>query len=73
MNWTALTAVLILAALAAVVWLALAARLVANEEKARERAEAERRRLDLLREATEQERRQAGAFQPGDDGPAGKG
>jgi hypothetical protein len=71
MNWTALAAVLVLAAGAAVVWLALAARLVANEEKAKERAEAERRRLDLLREASEQERRGAAAFDPGED--AGRG
>jgi hypothetical protein len=61
MNWTALAAVLVLAVLAAVVWLALAARLVANEEKAKERAEAERRRLDLLRETVEAERRAPGA------------
>ena len=64
MNWLALSAVLVLAVAAAVVWLALAARLVANEEKAKEHAEAERRRLDLLREADERERRQ-GADSPG--------
>lgn len=56
LNWLALAAVLVLAALAAVVWIALAAKLVADDEKTRERAEAERRRLDLLREAVEEER-----------------
>ena len=59
LNWTALAVVLVLAVGAAVVWLALAAKLVANEEKTKERAEAERRRLDLLREASDQERRLA--------------
>jgi len=59
LNWTALVVVLVLAVGAAVVWLALAAKLVANEEKTKERAEAERRRLDLLREASDQERRLA--------------
>jgi len=55
-NWTAVLAVLALAALAAVVWISLAAKLVADEEKTRERAEAELRRLEHLREAQEEER-----------------
>lgn len=53
MNWTALGVVLALVAGAAIVWLALAQRLVASEEKTKERIEAERRRLDLLAEIGE--------------------
>jgi hypothetical protein len=72
-NWTALAVVLVLAAGAAVVWLALAAKLVANEEKSKERLEAERRRLDLLREASEEERRLAAKLSAEIDGSARAG
>ena len=70
MNWTALFIVLALAA-AAVVWIALAAKLVADEEKTKEVAEAERRRLERQREAASEERRMAEIIKAGlDSGPA---
>jgi len=80
-NWTALLVVLALAAAAAVVWIALAAKMVADEERARERAEAEARRLAQLRELAERERlRAAGmaqeltglAREPGEEGGGGR-
>jgi hypothetical protein len=61
-NWTALLVVLVLAVGAAVVWIALAAKLVADEEKVKERAEAEARRLAQLREVAERERLRAASL-----------
>jgi hypothetical protein len=70
-NWTALLVVLVLAAGAAVIWISLAAKLVADEEKTKERAEAERRRLERLREAANEERRMAAIIKAElDSGPA---
>ena len=79
MNWTALVVVLVLAAAAAAIWISLAAKLVADEEKTKELAEAERRRLERLSEAANEERRMAAIIKseldaaPADEGDEEKG
>jgi uncharacterized membrane protein (DUF106 family) len=72
-NWTALLVVLVLAAAAATIWISLAAKLVADEEKTKELAEAESRRLERLREAANEERHMAAVIKAQLDAPAEPG
>ena len=59
MNYAALAIIAALVGAAALLWIALAAKMVSDDEKAKHRAEAERRRLARQQEAALNERQVA--------------
>ena len=71
MNYAALAIIAVLVGAAALLWIALAAKMVSDDESAKHRAEAERRRLARQQEAARNEHRAAArAFaEPEDVGP----
>lgn len=56
MNWAVLAVILALVGCAAFLWIALAAKMVSDDEEAKAQAEAEQRRLVRQREAARTER-----------------
>ena len=62
MNYTALAVIAALVALAALLWIALAAKMVADDEEAKARAEGERRKLQRAQQ--EARKRQGAGGEP---------